>query len=231
MIYNINNISIDFLWNWSKPSVVRASIQTSMNIIKNNDKAIARWISHLISPHMVGIVLVSALAVRFSDKPGTILLWLALLIPLLVAPPLIYLFWLVHKGTIEDIYMPRRETRLRPLAVVMVWLVLCLSLLRYWQAPPIVETFVLSATVLVGILSMVTLFWKISFHGAAISAAATTTMMVAGSHAWPIVLLVPLVGWARVRLERHTTRQVIYGSLVGALIGLIFVYSFLPSSY
>jgi membrane-associated phospholipid phosphatase len=207
--------------------LVQASIRKSVNIIKNNDKAIARWISHIMSPHIVGIVLVSAMAFQFSDDPRSIVLWLALVIPLLVVPPLIYLLWLVHRGTIEDIYMPNRKTRLRPLAVLMVWLLGCLGLIRYWEAPPVVESFVLAATILVGILSLVTLFWKISFHGAAISAAATTTVMVAGSYAWPVVLLVPLVGWARVRLKRHTLRQVIYGSLVGVLIALIFVHSFL----
>ena len=207
--------------------MVQASIRKSVNIIKNNDKAIARWISHIMSPHIVGIVLVSAMAFQFSDDPRSIVLWLAVVIPLLVIPPLIYLLWLVHRGTIEDIYMPNRKTRLRPLAVLMVWLLGCLGLIRYWEAPPVVESFVLAATILVGILSLVTLFWKISFHGAAISAAATTTVMVAGSYAWPVVLLVPLVGWARVRLKRHTLRQVIYGSLVGVLIALIFVHSFL----
>jgi membrane-associated phospholipid phosphatase len=208
-------------------TVLRVSLKKSMNIIKNHDKAIARWISHLISPHIVGIVLISVMAFRFSDNPWLILLWLALLIPLLVLPPLTYLFWLVHRGAIEDIYMPRRETRLRPLAVLMVWLLLCLGLIRYWQAPPIVEQFIGSAAVLMGILGLVTFFWKISFHGAAISAAVTTTVLVAGSSAWPVVLLVPLVGWARVRLDRHTPRQVIYGSLVGALIASVFVYYFL----
>lgn len=207
--------------------MVQASIRKSVNIIKNNDKAIARWISHIMSPHIVGIVLVSAMAFQFSDDPRSIGLWLALVIPLLVVPPLIYLLWLVHRGTIEDIYMPNRKTRLRPLAVLMVWLLGCLGLIRYWEAPPVVESFVLAATILVGILSLVTLFWKISFHGAAISAAATTTVLVAGSYAWPVVLLVPLVGWARVRLKRHTLRQVIYGSLLGMLIALIFVHSFL----
>ncbi len=203
------------------------SLKKSIQIIKNNDKAIARWISHVISPHIVGVVVTSVMALRYGDRPLVILLWLILLIPLLVLPPLIYLIWLVHRGAIEDIYMPTRETRLRPLAVFMLWLIICLGLIRYWQAPVIVEFFVLTATVLFGVLSLVTLFWKISFHGAAISAAATTTVMVAGSSAWPVMLLVPLVGWARVRLRRHTTRQVIYGSLLGALIALLFVHRFL----
>jgi len=207
--------------------LVRASILKGVNIIKENDRAIARWVSHIMSPHIVGIVLISTLAYQFSSNPLSILLWLALVIPLLVVPPLIYLLWLVQRGAIEDIYMPERSARLRPLAMLMVWLVGCLGLIRYWEVPPIVQSFVLAATMLVGILSVITLFWKISFHGATISAAATITVVMAGSHAWPVVLLVPLVGWSRVRLKRHTPRQVIYGSLLGALIALMLIHRLL----
>lgn len=203
---------------------MRPSIKNSLNLIKNNDEAIARWISHVISPHIVGVVITSAMALQYSPDPIMALLWLAGLMPLLVLPPLGYLVWLVRRGKLADIYMPERETRLRPLTLMMVWLLACLGMIRYWEAPVMVELFVLAATVMIGILSVVTLFWKISFHGATITAAATATVLVAGSSAWPVMLLVPLVGWARVRLERHTPRQVIFGSLVGALIALILVH-------
>lgn len=204
-----------------------SSIRSSLALIKSHDEAIARWISHLISPHIVGVVLTSTVSYHYSQNPLEALIWLALLMPLLVAPPLGYLFWLVRKGALEDIYMPKRETRLRPLTVFMIWLFICLGLIRYWEAPVIVESFVLAAIILVSVLSLVTLFWKISFHGATISAAATATVLVAGSYAWPVILLVPLVGWSRVRLERHTPRQVIYGSLIGALLALVIVHGIL----
>ena len=204
-----------------------SSIKSSFAVIKSSDEAIARWVSHVVSPHIVGIVLTSLVSVYYSDNPIEILKWLLLLMPLLVLPPLGYLFWLVHNGTIEDIYMPDRKTRTRPLTVLMLWLFVCLGLIRYWAAPPLVEVFVVATIVLVAILSVVTLFWKISFHGATITAAATATVMVAGSYALPVMLLVPLVGWSRIRLERHTPRQVIYGSLVGALMGLILVHGVL----
>jgi membrane-associated phospholipid phosphatase len=203
---------------------VRPSIKNSLNVIKNNDETIARWISHVISPHIVGVVLTSAMALEYSPNPLKALLWLFGIMPLLVLPPLGYMMWLVRRGKLADIYMPERETRLRPLTLMMVWLMICWGLIRYWGAPSMVELFVLMATVMIGVLSLVTLFWKISFHGAAITAAATVTVLVAGSSAWPVMLLVPLVGWARVRLERHTPRQVIFGSLVGALIAFILVY-------
>jgi len=203
------------------------SVKNGLVLVKNNEEALARWISHVISPHIVGVIITSVVSVRYSDNPVEILRWLALLLPLLVVPPLVYLLWQVHNGTLEDIYMPRRETRPRPLAVLMIWLLVCLGLIRYWAAPPLVDAFVVAVIVLVGVLSVVTLFWKISFHGATISAAATATMMVAGSYAWPIMLLVPLVGWSRIRLKRHTPRQVVYGSLVGILIALVIVHGVL----
>ncbi len=206
---------------------IRRPIEKSVNILKRHNTAIARWISNLISPHIVGIVLTAAMAFRYSDDPWGDLLWLTLLIPLLIVPPLIYVWWLVHNGTVEDIYLPKRETRLRPLAVIILWLFLCWALIRYWQAPVMVEKLIFLTIVLVSLLSSITLFWKISFHGAVISAAATTTVMVAGTYAWPVILLVPLVGWARIHLKRHTTRQVIYGSLLGALTALLLVHQLL----
>ncbi len=201
-----------------------ASLQRNFGL---TNEAVARWISHVISPHIVGVVITAVLSLQYSDDPLEVFLWLALLIPFIVIPPLLYLFWLVRHGMIEDIYMPRRETRVRPLIVLLLWLTVCLGLIRYWQAPQIVEAIMWVTLVLVGILSLVTLFWKISFHGASISAAAMATLMIAGSHTWPVVLLVPLVGWSRIRLERHTPRQVIYGSVVGAVIGLVAVYGVL----
>lgn len=207
---------------------ISSSFKNTLWMLKVHDEAIARWVSHVISPHIVGVVLTSVITFNYSSNPLEVLAWLALLMPLLAIPPLAYLLWLVHKGTLEDIYMPSRETRLRPLAVLLAWFLLCLGLIRYWEASPIVEVLVISTIVLVGVLSFVTLFWKISFHGATITAAATATMMVAGSYyAWPVMLLVPLVGWSRIRLKRHTPRQVIYGSLVGALIALALVHGLL----
>ncbi len=196
-------------------------------VLKNNDEAIARWVSHVISPHVVGLVITAVMSICYSDNPMEILGWLAALLPLIMIPPLAYIMWLVHTGALEDIYMPRRETRARPLTVLMMWLLVCLGLVRYWTTPPIVEALLITTLVLVGVLSVVTLFWKISFHGATISAAATATVMMAGTWTWPIMLLVPLVGWSRIRLLRHTPRQVIYGSLVGAFIALIVVHGVL----
>lgn len=204
-----------------------SSTKNRIWMLKQHDEAVARWISHVISPHVVGVILTAVFSVQYSDNPWNTLGWLAVLLPLIILPPFAYVLWLVHTGSLEDIYMPRRESRMRPLVMMMLWLGVCLGLIRYWAAPPVVEAIVMMSLVLMGVLSVVTLFWKISFHGATISAAATATVMMAGSWTWPVMLLVPLVGWSRIRLLRHTPRQVVYGSLVGAFLALIMVHGVL----
>jgi membrane-associated phospholipid phosphatase len=203
------------------------TVRKTISIFQEHEEGIARWVSHVISPHIVGIVFIAVLAMQYSADPWETLGWLGLLLPLVVVPPFFYVLWLVHKGMLEDIYMPRRETRTRPLSVMMLWLLVCLGLAQYWQAPAVVEALLMISLVMMGVLTIVTLFWKISFHGATISAAATVAVMMAGSWSWPIILLVPLVGWSRIRLLRHTPRQVVYGSLVGALMALIVVHGVL----
>ena len=90
--------------------VTFSSLRGSFALIKNNDETIARWISHVISPHIVGVSVISAVSLQYSHKPLTDLLWLLLLMPLIAVPPLIYLLWRVRRGTLEDIYMPDKLT-------------------------------------------------------------------------------------------------------------------------
>jgi membrane-associated phospholipid phosphatase len=75
---------------------------------------------------------------------------------------------------------------------------------------------------LIVVLTVVTLVWKISFHGAAISAAATLVAVLGGTTIWTIlmIILAILVGWSRVHLERHTFMQVLGESWVGIVIAL-----------
>ncbi len=191
--------------------------------LKIYEQVIARWVSHVVSPHIMAILFTVYMTMAYSPTPWQALWWLILTVPFITVPPTGYVLWLVHTGHLEDFYMPQRAQRLRPLIVMMVWFVICLKLLQYWQAPAIVGAIVSIGTVLVGILSIVTLFWKVSFHGATISAVVMTLILVVGLAAWPTLFLIPLVGWSRIRLKRHTPYQVVIGCFLGAFIALVLV--------
>jgi len=193
--------------------------------LKAHDEAIARWVSNVLSPPVIASLLAIGFARFIAPDPDQLLCWLAFSLPTILLPPLGYVVWLVRRGELADIHMPLRGSRIKPLGVITAWLFVCTILLYLWGAPPALSLFLATALLQLGILSLVTLFWQISFHSATISAAAATAVAVGGTTLWPITisLLVPLVGWSRVRLRRHTLKQVTAGCVVGALVALLMV--------
>jgi len=77
---------------------------------------------------------------------------------------------------------------------------------------------VLAVVAGVVVLAVVSPFWKISGHAAAMSSAAVISVLVLGPAWLPLLLLVPAVGWSRVVLRAHTVAQVVAGSLFGGVV-------------
>ena len=205
-------------------------LKSKASWVRTHDEAIARWVSNLLSPPVVGSFLVVGLIAFVIPDPGTLWRWLALTLPLASLPPLAYVLWLVRRGDLADIHMPHRRARLKPLSAIMIWLFACFILLHKLGAPPVIGFFLLTGLLQIGVLSLVTLFWQISFHSATISAAAATVLALGGVTTWPITvtLLVPLVGWSRVRLRRHTLKQVTAGCVVGIAVALLMLIGLSP---
>jgi hypothetical protein len=187
------------------------------------ETALARLISNVISPPLVGIFAAIAFIVYTVPQPEAVLFWFAWMLPLLVIPPLTYVIWLVRKGELADIHMPDRHSRIKPLTVILGWSISCLLLLYAWGAPPVLIFVVLATLGYMMVMSAVTLFWKISFHSSAIATAASVGIMVSGINtAWSIsaLMLIPVVVWARVHLRRHTLGQLLAGCVAGMGMGL-----------
>jgi len=188
------------------------------------ETVLARLISNVISPPLVGILTAIAYIGYATPQPQKVLSWLSWGLPLLIVPPLAYVVWLVRTGELADIHMPDRRSRIKPLAVILGWSMGCLLALHFLGAPSILILVLLATIGYMAVMSAVTLFWKISFHSSAITAAASIGIATSGiATGWSIValILIPVVGWARVHLRRHTLRQVCAGCLVGSGMGLI----------
>jgi len=61
--------------------------------------------------------------------------------------------------------------------------------------------------------------WKISGHVAA-SAGAWTTLILVNTVFFPMMALIPLVAWSRLKLRAHTLYQVLAGAVLGFVIPL-----------
>ena len=70
--------------------------------------------------------------------------------------------------------------------------------------------------------SVITHFWKISGHMLSVGLATGVIIERFGWQFWPVLLVVPLVAWARVVTHNHTTGQVIAGTIYAWALLLFF---------
>lgn len=130
--------------------------------------------------------------------------------------PTLYVYYLLRSGQISDFHINRREERYRPLAAVIVALSIATALLFFTEGPRQFLIFSMAILIEIVLFALVTLRWKISAHGMTASSFAVLSMLLLGWVAWPTLLLVPIVGWARIKLRRHTPAQVMAGVVLGA---------------
>jgi membrane-associated phospholipid phosphatase len=134
-----------------------------------------------------------------------------------VLVPFVYVVWLVKRGEVTDIDVRLRKQRARPLAITILctgiaWIVLMVGL-----APTPMTVLAGAMCVLAVTVFVVTLRWKISVHSAAAAGAMTMMWAVLGTPL-PLVVVVPLVAWSRVRLQRHTLLQAMAGAVLGLAV-------------
>jgi membrane-associated phospholipid phosphatase len=185
----------------------------ALELPQRKGERLARWVSNLFSPPLLAVFGLCLVASQF-DRPSDYL-WILYYLCLVIGIPLSYLVWKIRRGEITDFHIRVREQRLKPMLVGLTCGVIGWVSLWIGNAPRILTAIAGMAILQVSLLLLVTTRWKISGHGASIASLAVFTWGLYGSLAVPLLLAVPLVGWARVRLNRHTPAQVLAGMLVG----------------
>jgi hypothetical protein len=186
------------------------------------DEYLARWVSRLGSPPLLAIagVILSAQSAGTTTAWG----WAAFYILVAISLPAVYVLWLVQRGKVTDFDLHRREQRLYPFIVTLIstlaaWLVL------YWgQAPAGLVLLTGAGWVQIALLLGITLRWKISAHCASAAGFVVWTWVLFGTAASLLVLIIPLVAWSRLRLQRHDLPQAVAGALLGSTVLAITLY-------
>jgi len=181
----------------------------------------AQIVSNVLSPPLVWAVMVLPIAFRDARTPQQAFGWAFVYGLLVCLLPMLYVAWMVHRGSITDLHMRVRRERLRPFAVSLVCTLTAWWALVAMDAPPIVPLFALCSLVQIAVMAGITLVWQISMHAMSISGAAVAAGAFFG--AAPALVMLPLillVSAARLRLKRHTMPQVLAGAAVGVLVPL-----------
>lgn len=155
---------------------------------------------------------------------GEVTMWTLLCILFGSIMPFIFVVFLYKKKVINDLHVPRREDRLKPLFISNLSYLIAFFVFYILKAPVYLRALFFTSFITTFLLTVITYFWKISFHTSWITFTSITYYIFFGKWTLFLMLLIPLVAWARIKIKRHTIAQVIAGSLL-TMITASFGYS------
>jgi membrane-associated phospholipid phosphatase len=129
-----------------------------------------------------------------------------------------YIYYLKHKRVIQSTELIVREHRINPLTFAVLSYATGFFFLTLFNAPSIVRGLMFCYVTNTIVVLIITRRWKISIHTTAM---ANPLVAIVHQFGWmfaPILVLVPLVGFSRVKMGRHDLLQVTAGGLLGVLM-------------
>ncbi|MFP3897472.1 MAG: EamA family transporter [Anaerolineales bacterium] len=184
---------------------------------------VAHWVSRFLAPHYVTALLLMVIALADPISLGRGLLWAAGLNLLTVVVPLFIFKRELRRGTISDWHISDRLERLQffPALALVLGAGIPLFLIILLGGPRPFLVLFSSAFLLVLVEMLITVWWKISGHVSTVAVGATMATAFLGAWAFPLLLLIPLVAWARVKVGAHTVMQALIGGLAGVAASLL----------
>ncbi|NJM08320.1 hypothetical protein HC891_22285 [Candidatus Gracilibacteria bacterium] len=181
-----------------------------------NVKQFAELVSAVFHPlimPVLGFVLLISFDASLSLAQRWLLLATAIFFSVLLL--LLLFLWLQRRGAIDSLDIPERRQRLLPMIAGTVCYGLGFVALRWLEAPPLVQGLMFCYATNTLLVALITYWWKVSVHTTATAGPLTALWFQFGAPVLPLLLLVPIVGAARVILQRHTVAQVVVGALIG----------------
>ena len=174
---------------------------------------LARAVSIVCAPPVM-ILPVAGLASWHGADGEPVLVSVVPLVVTTAVLPMLFIYAAYLAGLISGPDLPRRSERLQPALFTTLCAFAAYLLLLSVGAAPLFLTLDAALAFQMALLGVVTVWWKISYHAAGAAGLAIVALSLSDlSVSAPLFALAALVGWARVRLGRHTPRQVAAGWL------------------
>ena len=174
----------------------------------------AQCISNILAPITISLPLIVLVAFYHARNLFTALSYALITLLFVSLAPATYVLIGVRQGKISDLEVSNRKERTGPFLFGIISTIVGLFILLFTDGPKNLETLVFITGVSGIVMTLTTLWWKISIHASSLAVAATLLATLYGIVMLPTYLLVVLVGWSRVALRRHTVAQVVIGALV-----------------
>lgn len=186
--------------------------------------SLARFVSFVFNPLIILTFLPFFLVYKSTNNLNTALLW-SVYTCVFLSVIAVFIFLGVRRKIFSDWDVSVRSQRPMLFSFFLILGSIYLLGLFLFHAPRIL--FIVTISMLIGVLivSAINRRIKASLHVAIVSALILGVVLGLGGYYIFLLLLVPLVGWSRVKMKRHTLSETMVGGIVGSLL-LLGIYGF-----
>lgn len=181
---------------------------------------LARFISFLFNPYFMLLPVPYFLVLRQTGNPVTAIKWTIFSLVFLAGVGL-SAYILMRRGYFTDLDISKREQRPLFFLLVAIFALLYFVGLFYFQGPLVL--FIALGGIFFSLLVFSFLVTKVkaSIHVATITAMIFSLSVLYSGVFLLLLFLIPLIGWSRIKIHRHTRQEVIVGGIVGIVIPLV----------
>jgi hypothetical protein len=178
----------------------------------------ARWISILFHPFvMVGVMVGAAAAAR--QGAGGAVRAVAVTALFTIVPMAVLMWRQVRRGRWQNADASNRADRPILYVVGAVALVALLTYLMLVRSQSFMVRGVVATLGMIMVCALATRWVKVSLHMAFATLAATTLALMRSPAGYALVLMLPVLMWSRLTLERHSPPEIALGTIIGAGAG------------
>lgn len=181
--------------------------------------SIAHWVSNVLNPPAISVLGIFLMASVLGTPDAW--RWAVLFVILVVIVPTLYVYSLLRRGKIETFHIPNRQNRKGVYLVIIASNIVGVVVMFIMKAPFLLMAFGIMGVMQSTLLFLVNRYWKISGHTTAISGLSVFIVAALGWSMSPILMIVPLVAWARIKTQSHSFWQTIAGVLTGSIFILM----------
>lgn len=186
---------------------------------------LARFISFIFNPYILILPIPYLLVMRETGDSLYAGKWAVFTLCFLIAVGL-SVFILVRKGYFSDLDISKREQRPLFFFLLVLFAIIYFLSLFYFQGPIVLFTALSGIFLSIVVFSFINTRIKASIHVASITGLIFSFSILYSGIFLALLFLIPLIGWSRIKIHRHTREEVFMGAFMGILIPLVMVIIF-----
>lgn len=181
---------------------------------------LARFISFIFNPYFLIIPIPYLLVLRQTGDGVVAMQWtlFSLFFLAIVGIAVVILF---KRGYFSDLDISKKEQRPLFFLLISVFAICYFLGLFYLQGPLVLFISLSGLFFSLLVFSFLVTKVKASIHVATITAMIFSLSVLYGGQFFLLLFLIPLIGWSRIKIHKHTRTEVMVGGLLGIIIPIV----------